>query len=46
MKLSQIMGNISREKQRSCYKSSIFNTTSLHLTVLKPMEQLRLLIKT
>ena len=31
--------------QRSYYNSSTFNTTSLHLTVLKPVEQLRLLIK-
>ena len=29
MKLSQTMGNISREKQRSCYDNLIFNTTSL-----------------
>ena len=39
-------GSISREKQRSCYDNLIFNTTSLHLTVLELMEQLRLLIKT
>ena len=45
MKLSQKMGNISREKQRRYYSSSIFNTTSLHLTILRPMEQLRLLTK-
>ena len=31
--------------QRSYYNSSTFNTTSLHITVLKPVEQLRLLIK-
>ena len=30
----------------SCYDSSTSNTTSLHLIVLKIMEQLRLLIKT
>jgi len=45
MKLLQTMGCISREKQRNYYDSSIFNITSLHLIVLKPMEQLRLLIK-
>ena len=44
--LSLIMGNTSKEKQRSYYDSSTFNTTSLHLTVLKTLEQLRLLIKT
>ena len=45
MKLSQTMGNISREKQRICYDSSTFSTINLHLTVLKPMEQSRLLTK-
>ena len=44
-KLSLTMGSISREKQKSYYDSSIFNTSSPHLTVLKLMEQLRLLIK-
>ena len=41
MKLSQRMGSISMEKQRSYYNNSIFNTTSLHLTVLRPMEHLK-----
>jgi len=45
MKLSLTMGNISREKQRSYYDSLIFSTISLHLIVLRPMEQLRLQIK-
>ena len=41
MKLSQRMGSISMEKQRSYYNNSIFNTTSFHLTVLRPMEHLK-----
>ena len=41
MKLSQTMGSISMEKQRSYYNNSIFNTTSFHLTVLRPMEHLK-----
>ena len=45
MKLSLIMGSTLREKQRSNYDSSTFNTTSLQITVLKPMKQLRLLMK-
>ena len=46
MKLSLTIGSISREKQKSCYDNSTFNTTSPHLIVLRLMEQLRLLIKT
>ena len=42
MKLSLIMGCISREKQRSYYDSSTFSTTNPPLSVLRLMEQLRL----
>jgi len=45
MKLSLTMGYISREKQKNYSDNSTFNTTSLHLNVLKLMEQLRLLIR-
>ena len=45
MKLSLTTGCISREKQRSYFDCSIFNTTNPHRTVLKLMEQLRLQTK-
>ena len=46
MKLSQITGCNSREKRRSYFNSSIFNTTNHQPTVLRRMEQLRLQTET
>ena len=45
MKLSHTMGYILKEKPKSYYDSSTFSTTNLHPTILRLMEQLRLLTR-
>ena len=42
MKLFQTMGYISREKQRSYFDSTVFNTINPHPIVVRLMGQLRL----